>query len=223
MLQIFCSRDEYIGKFQVYGERHSGTKFLQSSISEYFKLPETSFYGHKHHMGLGLIKPEKIAYARHVLFIGIIRDPYDWLLALFDLPLDVPHHLRMKMKDFLTNEYYSIEFGTDNECFLDRNYSTKKNRRYKNILELRSIKLQYLNEIMPKLARNYILVSYEEFVRNHKNILEIISERFLLRKKGDAPQPRPIMQRTFQTPEYKSIIDSNLDWITEAKAGYYPR
>lgn len=222
MLQIFCSRDEYISKFQVYGERHSGTKFLQSSISQYFGLPETSFYGDKHHMGLGLIKPEKIAYARHVLFIGIIRDPYDWLLALFDIAHNIPRHLRLRMTDFLLSEYYSVN-SEDKELLQDRNYSTKENKRYKNILELRSIKLQYLNEVMPKLARNYILISYEEFIRNHKNILEIISERFLLQKKGHAPSPIPIMQRTFQTPECKSIVDSNLDWITEAKAGYYPR
>ena len=59
MIQIY--RDShFIEKFSIYGERHTGTKFLEESIQSTFNIDITSFFGFKHWMGF--TKPEIITY-----------------------------------------------------------------------------------------------------------------------------------------------------------------
>lgn len=220
MLQLFRSKSEYIFNFQIYGERHSGTKFLQQSIKDTFQIPETSFFGHKHWMGFA--KPERIAYERHTLFVGIIRDPYDWILALYDLPHHIPQCNRSNFHNFLFNEHYSIH-QNGAEVLHDRNFTKVNKPRYKNIFELRSNKAKYLNEIMPEIASNYILVTYESLLENLNNIINIISSRYNLLKKGNPPSPKPIYKRNFSSIDEQNFVTLNIDWNTETKLGYYPR
>ena len=219
-MHIYRSKTEWIFNFCIYGERHSGTTFLNESISKRFNIPSTGFFGHKHYMGFA--KPETIAYERHTLFLGILRHPYDWLLALYNLPHNIPHHNRNNYCSFLLNEYYSIDTNLS-EIMIDRNFMTKEKRRYKNIFELRSSKLMYLNEMMPILSSNYALLTYEELVKNNKNVLNLIENRFDLKKIGESPPTRPIYNRGFPEPLFKQIIDENIDWEMEEKIGYYPK
>ena len=89
MFQILRTcKYEHIENFQIYGERSSGTKFLQKSLST-FDITNTEFFGHKHFMGFA--KPEKIEYTMHTIFICIVRNPYDWLLSFFNYCHHVPH------------------------------------------------------------------------------------------------------------------------------------
>ncbi len=82
MLQIFRSKYEWIFDYTIYGERHSGTNFLESCIKQQFGLDITYFYGFKHFFGW--TKPEILTYkARHTLFLGITRHPYDWNSSKF--------------------------------------------------------------------------------------------------------------------------------------------
>jgi|694.fasta_scaffold23626_11 hypothetical protein len=221
MLQIFRSKYEHIERFQIYGERHSGTNFLEKTIKTVFNLPMTSFFGHKHWMGFA--KPERIAYERHTLFLGIIRNPYDWLLALYDLPHHIPHHNRYNIEGFLLNEHYSIDYNADTEILHDRNFMTLEKRRYRNIFELRKTKLIYLNEILPELASNYVFVSYENFLADHNKIVNIISSRFNLTKYNNAPAPKPIFHRGFPGENIKNIMTNNICWDIEKMVGYAPR
>lgn len=220
MLQLYRSKYEYIKEFVIYGERHSGTKFLEQSIQSLFQIPKTGFFGHKHWMGFA--KPERIWYERHTLFLGIVRDPYDWLLALYDLPHHIPRHNRNNFKRFLLNEHYSVD-QNEQEILQDRNFAHSHKPRYKNIFELRSNKLVYLNEIMPDLASNYVFMTYENLIANYYHIMNIISCRFDLKKKGKVLQPNPIKHRGFRKEEDKKIITDNIDWDAERKVGYHPK
>jgi hypothetical protein len=105
----------------------------------------------------------------------------------------------------------------------DRNFTTKPPyQRYKNIFELRKHKLLYLSEIMPIIAKNYILISYESLIKNHRNYLRIISNRFGLKKTGDAPNAFK-KQNAELSDEDKSVIDAGLDWSVEETLGYCKR
>jgi hypothetical protein len=220
MIQIY--RDShYIEKFAIYGERHSGTNFLEHTINTTYNIDITHFFGFKHWMGFA--NPDKIKYwNRGILFFGIIRHPYEWLNSFFNVPHHVPRHNRNSFDNFLLNEWYSID-RTQSEIMADRNYTTQPDLiRYKNIFELRKYKTIYLADIMPTIAQNYVLTTYEFLINYHTKFLNLISDRFHLLPKGISAKP-------FHKPQIvldkniKEIIDSNIDWSVESVFGYSPR
>jgi hypothetical protein len=218
MIQIY--RDpHYIEKFAIYGERHSGTKFLQNSIEQCFNINLTSFYGGKHWMGYA--DHNKIKYdARNVLFFGIVRHPYDWIYAFYNMPHHVPKHIKGNIFSFLSNEWYSIN-PDKTEIMHDRNFNGGK--RYRNIFELRLTKIDYLINTMPIIANNYILITYEYFTKNYSKILDMISDRFKMKKNN--VNLKAVIKKPIKIPDVKikSIIDNNIDWELESTLGYFPR
>lgn len=78
-------------KFTILGERCSGTNFLEKAIIANFNLELTWEYGYKHFFGFS-----DYSNSDNVLFIGIVRDPIQWLLSLFKQP----HHLNYIKHDF---------------------------------------------------------------------------------------------------------------------------
>jgi hypothetical protein len=220
MIQIY--RDpHYIEKFAIYGERHSGTNFLEETIKKTFELDITHFFGFKHWMGFA--NPNKITYwNRGILFLGIVRHPYEWLNGFFNMPHHVPRHNRNSFERFLLNEWYSENLQRQ-EIMQDRNYTTQPNTvRYKNIFELRKLKTIYLSEIMPMIAKNYVLVTYEFFTKYHDKFVQMISDRFSLLRKNDPPKPF-FKPNIILNENIKKIIDSNIDWSVESVFGYAPR
>lgn len=221
MLQLYCSRTAYIDKFTIYGERHSGTNFLEQCIKDRFGLELTYFFGFKHFFGW--TKPETISYHRlslHTLFIGIVRDPYDWIMSFHNIPYHVPKKNRKSLDAFLLNEWFSKNTSSS-EIMTDRSFITKQ--RYKNIFEMRTTKYKYLNETMPVITPNYVLFSYDTFLNNHENYLNILQHRFCLKKVGDAPKPYIKKPYLISDEKIKTIIDDNLDWTLENSLGFYKR
>jgi len=216
MLQICSSGSCYIDKFIIYGERHSGTNFVEQCFQQRFGLNKTEFFGNKHFFGW--TKPETISYKdKHSLFIGIVRNPYDWIMAMINLP----HHIHISrlsnLESFLLNEWYSTDIH-NNEILTDRSFITKK--RYANIFDMRTNKYKYLSEIMPVIAPNYVLLSYDTFLKNYNNYLNIICNRFHLKKIGSSPDP--IKKYPYAVPTHiKNIIDNNVDWSLEESLGFY--
>lgn len=214
MLQLFRSKYEHIFNFTIYGERHCGTNFLESCVKKKFGLDITYFYDFKHFYGWS--KPESITYrGRHTLFLGITRNPYDWILAFQRYPHHVPKE-NIPFPNFLLNEWYSVKGKT--EILEDRNYKDKT--KYKNIFEMRKEKLIFLSETLPVLANNCVLLSYDDLRYSHTKILNIIGSRFNL-KTIDDPPPFLGKDPIELTPEIKAIIDSNIDWDIESYFGYF--
>jgi hypothetical protein len=222
MLQLYSSRAAYVDQFTIYGERHSGTNYLEQCIQQRFGLQLTYFFGFKHFFGW--TKPETITYHRmslHTLFIGIVRDPYQWLMANHEKPHHYDPTRPNDIISFLTGEWYSVQdkLNRDVEIMTDRSFITQQ--RYKNIFDMRTTKYKYLNETLPLIVPNYVLFSYDTFLKNHENYLNIIQHRFSLKKIGDAPRPRLRKHYSVENQNVKDIIDSNLDWNLENSLGYY--
>jgi hypothetical protein len=218
MLQIFRNNYSLIFDYAIYGERHSGTNFLEQCIHQKFQLNRTRFYGDKHFFGWA--KPETITYkGKHTLFIGIVRNPYDWIISMFNMPHHAHPHHRYDIKTYITHQWLSVDINL-NEILADRNFYT--NERYKNIFEMRKTKYSYLSEDMPFIAQNYVLISYEYFLHNHYRILDTIGKKFYLPSKGIPPDK--IHKSPYNmTSEIKSIIDTNIDWQVEETLGYFPK
>ena len=219
-----------INNFTIYGERCSGTNFLEAIFTgesyfhknkkPAFDLPLTWAFGHKHFFGFN--DEDIVQNGDYTLFIGIVRNSYDWLASLFRNKHHIPQ-VNFCPKNFLFGEWYSIEHNVESDNFLeeytkDRNFLTGD--RYKNIFELRKNKLDYLYNKMPNLAKNYILIRYEDLCDNAEKVIDAISNRFSL----------PIVNKRFiQTKkkqpsniltEYEDQITNALDWNTENLLGY---
>ena len=218
MLQICSQYRSYIDQFVIYGERHSGTNLTEKIFVQKFGLTRSHFYGNKH--WFGWTKPETIAYKnKHVLFIGLVRNPYDWIMAMINLPHHVYHHRMVNLESFLLNEWYSTNNYND-EIIEDRNPITRQ--RYKNIFDMRTYKYRYLNEIMPVIAPNYVLISYDMLLKNYESYLNIIENRFYLKTIGSPPALQN--KSSYGIPNnIKSIIDNNVDWSLEESLGFYRR
>lgn len=219
MLQICTNNSAYIDKFAIYGERHSGTNFLENSIRQTFGLDITHYYGGKHFFGWA--KPETITYrGKHTLFIGIVRNPYDWIMACYEQPHHWDSNNRKKtINSFLLEEWYSVR-DIGGSIMEDTNFITKC--RYKNIFDMRTTKYKYLCNIMPTIASNYVLLSYDTFLKNYHNYMNIISNRFYLKKQTNNIQVWN-KQPYFIPEDFKKIIDDNCDWELEASLGFFKR
>jgi hypothetical protein len=235
-----------IRKFTIYGERSSGTNFLEKSIKLNFNLEVTREFGSKHFFCFDdcCKQPNE-----DTLFIGIIRNPVYWLNSFIQQPYHVPVQNR-SLKGFLTNEFYSVHDEHTPEPFIlngnlffskktlaknheinmkDLNYTTGK--KYKNIFEMRKYKNSYLMNIMPIKVKNYILINYEDLLYNYEKTLQNIKEKFNLQQKNSSfikiknykksSTYNFVKQRQILLPHNLILlIWKNLDIKQEEKLGY---
>ncbi len=173
-----------ITEYCILGERCSGTNYLEKLIETNFGLKEiTHKYGWKHFFGFNNYKDSD-----NVLFIGIVRDPFQWLGSLNKKKHHLAPHLRQNMNILLRSEFFSIydekghgvKYGR--EIIEDRNIYTGK--RYKNIIELRNTKNKFLLDDMEKKVKNYILLRYEDLSSKTFEQLENIKNKFNLNLKN---------------------------------------
>jgi len=145
-------------KVTIYGERCSGTNYLENLLLLNFDIEIVWSYGWKHFFGFN-----DLSNTDDVLFIGIIRNLTDWTNSLYREKHHLPLELTININTYLNNTFYSID-ANNNEIMNDRNIET--NKRYKNIFELRHIKNKFLIEKMPTLVKNYCLITYDDLVNN---------------------------------------------------------
>ena len=148
----------------IYGERCSGTTYLEELIKLNFDVEITWNYGWKHFFGFNDFKNSD-----DVLFIGIIRNLEDWINSLYRDKYHLPTHLTQNVDTYLTNEFYSIELD-GSEMIVDKHIETTE--KYRNIFELRLVKNKFLINKMPKLVKNYCLITHDNLINNFKNTME---------------------------------------------------
>jgi hypothetical protein len=74
---------------------------------------------------------------------------------------------------------------------------------------------------MPLIARNYVLLSYDSFLKNHNNYLNIIGNRFDLKTKGIPPEVDKDKKSYIVNNHILDIINNNTDWDVEASLGFF--
>jgi hypothetical protein len=158
-------------KVTIYGERCSGTNYLEELLVLNFDVEIVWDYGWKHFFGFSDLTNND-----DTLFIGIIRNLEDWINSLYREKHHLPKHLTKNIDTFLNDTFYSVltnpntdEDEDEDEIMSDRNIDTGE--RYKNIYELRLVKNKYLIEKMPKLVKNYCLITYNELVDNFLDVM----------------------------------------------------
>ena len=167
-----------INRFTIYGERCSGTNFLEKAILANFDLAVTWNYGWKHFFG-----HHNFSKGCHddTLFICIVRSPIEWIDSFYRELHHIPPENRVNLNTFLFNTFYSV-YG-NKETMEDRHMITKE--RYKNIFDLRRVKNNFLIFDLPKLVKNYVIIKYEDLNSNYENVLEYIRINCKLQKRFD--------------------------------------
>ena len=153
-------------KVTIYGERCSGTNYLEHLLLLNFDIEIIWDYGWKHFFGFN-----DLSNSDDILFIGIIRNLEDWLNSLYREKHHLPSYLTDTTDAFLNDTVCSYD-EDNNEIMNDRNIET--NERYKNIFELRIIKNKFLIEQMPKLVKNFCLITYDDLCNNFIDIMNKI-------------------------------------------------
>lgn len=235
-----------ITKFIIYGERCSGTNFLENVILENFDIEISWEQGSKHFFCFNNYDKRNFD---DTLYIGIVRNPIYWINSFSKELHHVPDINRKNIQNFLFNEFYSVNdeieptpkvqtilFKNKKHYFYkyttmveDLNYIT--NKKYKNIFELRKLKNDYLMNIMPSKVKNYILINYEKLLTNYEETLEFIKNRFNLiqrypiykniKKYKKCETYNFVQQRQITlTPFTINIIWKNLDINQESTLGY---
>ena len=174
-----------INKYTIYGERCSGTNYLENLININFDVKLTWEYGWKHWFGFNDLDKSD-----DTLFICIVRNPVDYINSFYRNP----HHLKIKydkkldnskkLDIFLNEEWSSWNDtpGTKHKDFKeqlhDRNiYHPKK--RYENIFQLRHLKLKWMIEDLPKKVKNCIFIRHEDLLNNFKQTMIEIKNKGL--------------------------------------------
>jgi len=215
-----------IKQFTINAERSCGTRYIEKLFYSAFGLPFTRKLGYKHFFGT---YDEQIVEAVDTLLIGIARNPYDWLMALFKNKHHLPFLYGKDIYLYLTAEWYSVEHRhTDwyenetqpdhpKEIFTDRDWDT--GARYKNIFALRRKKLLYLQKLY-QIAPNYVFFRFEDVMAMHHMIVRTTAHRFEL-PIVSKDYPTPHNKKPYKIPyDIKEIIDTNIDWDVEAVFGY---
>ena len=158
-----------ITKVTIYGERCSGTNYLEDLIKLNFDCEITWKYGWKHFFGFS-----DLSNSDDTLFICISREPYLWFNSLYRTPYHLSYSLRNNVNNFLNNRFFSFDDNNKNIdetkiMINDKNIYTKE--FYKNIFEMRHIKLKFLIEDMPKKVKNYIFIKYEDLLNNFEKTM----------------------------------------------------
>ena len=164
-------------KYTIYGERCSGTNYLEELINLNFDIQITWEYGWKHFFGF---QDNQLTNSDDTLFICIVRNQIDWINSFYrvkhHLPLTYKRNMSEKEKidEFLNKEFWSFNDNNGNrdttkEILEDRNIYTGE--RYKNIFELRHTKIKWMLEDLPKKVKNCIFIRYEDLLNDFENIM----------------------------------------------------
>lgn len=220
MIILSQSSHNPIKDFTIMAERHCGTNFIEKYMNKVYGLKNNTEYGPKHFFGFN--DKYILDHSDNTIIIGIVRNPYDWLMAMYNKPW----HMRKcdghpnpmdTLEKLLTKKIRN--FWKNKEMSYDRHI--KEHRLYKDIFELREDKHNYLLETLPKLAKNYILINYETLCNNIKLFTDNLNQNFSIKINH---LDNSFIQKKYTIPDETTLntINAKLIWKTENILGYYP-
>lgn len=196
-----------ITRFQIFGERCSGTKYLSSLLGAnfpdlspgmpfgnkhlpaWYHLPKESYPGPDHHYTL---KGEEFC-----LFVVIFRNPFDWLRSMHRSPyFAAPHLHNTSIHRFIALPWEIRQDGPENVRQIEKDPLTGK--PFKNVLHLRTAKIENMLRLKTKVSHIYY-VNYETVRDFPEKVVEEIAEYFYLERNEPF---RPISYECSGDPSY---------------------
>jgi hypothetical protein len=228
---------------QIFGERCSGTKFLESLVQKNFRdVALTKAFGFKHWFIRGhhprcranastdyeCSRP--LSDSRDTLFLCIVREPLDWLRSFHLRPYHAGNHWNLPFSEFIRKPWHSFETARVNRCWPLRADGYWFIEDAENVLRLRTRKLQHLLNLAP-LVEHFQVVNYETLRDDPQSLAQIaarfgialaqghvVGERRHLGRPGNHDHAPRRFTRIATTD--LAYIHRELDWAVEGRIGY---
>lgn len=219
---------EPLRRRKVWGERCSGTNFAGALLERHFEALTRK--GGQWQWKHGLAWTGRSDPARLNLFI--VRDPFTWAQSFYRNPWHLPVRLRDRdFAAFIREEWVGVFYDQGKytpERPADR-HPTKR-RRYRDIWEMRSVKLRHALVAAATLP-NGVFVRYEDLSASPERFISEIGARFDLPQKPFQPitDYKGEARRSYDAKRYEEMTDSDrahvlsrLDPVLERHFGYLP-
>lgn len=178
-----------IRRIQVFGERCSGTNYLEQLLARNFTAtPVVWDYGYKH-----FFPQAALDNAEDCLFIVLYRDPIAWLRSLHRSPWHVaPPLRRLPFSQFIRHQWWCIWdrkagksrrdplFGT--EMMFERDPVTGE--RFENVLKMRSAKIREWEALHTQVPHS-VSITFEQLRADPDGFVHRLTREFDLRPTGE--------------------------------------
>ena len=222
-----------ISRIQIYGERCSGTNYLEHLLRRNVPdVPLTWDFGWKH-----FFHEAGVERADDCLFVVIYRNPFDWLRSLNRSPWHAaPPLWNLDFSAFIRAEWWCVfdehwpvapddpRYGT--ELMLER--SPETGERFANVMRLRTAKIRDWEALRDQAAHT-AHVRYEDLNKRPGEFLDSLCTRFALPRlpvlhevredKGKRHRYRPKAYVPVSEPDLQFVL-GELDRPLEARIGY---
>ena len=210
-----------IKRIQIFGERCSGTNYLQHLLEKNLESIIIRWnFGWKH-----FFHEAGVEEADEHLFIIIYRNPFDWLRSLNNNPHHAAPELRKNtFSDFIRKEWWCIWDEHANKTPDDDIYGTEMmferepetGQRFANVMRLRTAKIRDWESLREKTKHN-IYVRYEDLAAQPQAFLETLCEQFgvALSTSFANVEGRPGTKRKYRPRKYKPIKEYDLRYIMQ--------
>lgn len=233
-----------IDGFKLYGERNSGTNFLNTLVDRNFPelSPRVNDNWEKHNfVNLPFVQPSWLG-------IFIVRDPFDWLTSFYRNPHQVGSwREQIDFCGFLRHEWSGTFHGRllkrqdrlnitkRTEILWERNPVT--GNRIENVVQLRNLKIESGLKIR-NLFDNWLIVRFEDVRKDPEQFVRDVAKRFELKPLDDIDIVNDDRSNTFLsrpnqfinagrsaakqefTSADRDFVVNWLDWDQETYLGY---
>lgn len=237
LLELTGTADPALARFQVLGERSSGTNFVSALIKRNTPLAPSGVLGWKHGF------PHMLAIPADLLVVAVVRAPIPWLLSMYTRPwhcpasmqalgfsdfLRAPWDTRVDRADFFGLEKGAPELGRP----LQYDRDPLSGEMFANILKLRSAKLRGVIGLRARSER-VVLVALETVLADPEGFLDALARRYGLIRRAElrtfsrkmGHRFRPAVQERPEAPKVLDPVDlafvrDELDPELESRLGY---
>lgn len=182
-----------IAKIQLFGQRCSGTNYLEALLRENIHPDILTWdFGWKH----WFCTDDRVGQPDH-LFVVLYRHPVHWLQSLHRRPWHAGPELRdISFSEFIRHEWYSV-FDEDSSVTPDdpRWYTDipgdldpKTGRRFRHVIAMRNAKVQHFESFRDRFD-NTCYLRYEDLRSDPEVTLRILAAQFSLPLK---PEFQPV-------------------------------
>lgn len=161
-----------IKKIKIYGERNSGTNYLEQLLKKNIKNVDILLSGYKSGSGWkhGFPNMKLFNNLDDVLFIFIIRDFKSWLKSMYKQPY---HYIPQNTFEEFINNKLNIK---DNRIDHDVNINSLEKQ---NIIDLRYLKINSYLDFFNKV-NNAIFINLEDLQNNTVKFLDFLNKNYLI-------------------------------------------
>ena len=229
---------------QLFGERCSGTNFVANLLNNNMGNVElTQDFGGKHWFIKGHHPRcranqstdyqciRALSDSADTLFICVFRNPFDWLRSLHARPYHAANHMGLTLTEFLCKPWHSFETARLNPSWPDRKDQYWFIEEAKNILRLRTEKIQHLLKLQQRVE-HICFIKYESLRDDSDQVGKLadqfrikVKHPYILEERKHFGHPKNVEFSPRKHPpisaEDLEFIRRELNWEIEGRIGYH--